>query len=212
MPLQVFATPRRRALTLGALAVVISLLLGYAAGLLTPSLRGPGNDSAEAGFARDMSTHHAQAVDMGMIAFQKAADPDVRELGYDIALTQENQIGIMQTWLKNWHLGPTGDQPKMAWMPNGAEALGADGLMPGMATEAELIQLRQATGKQVDIEFCQLMIRHHLGGIHMVSEILTLTKDQQVRDLATAMKNGQQNEVTILKNKLTQLGAQPLGS
>jgi uncharacterized protein (DUF305 family) len=212
MPLPIFATPRRRALTLGALAVVVALLFGYAAGLLTPSLRGPGNDSAEAGFARDMSTHHAQAVDLGMIAFQKASDPDVRELGYDIALTQENQIGIMQTWLKNWHLGPTGDQPKMAWMPNGSKELSADGLMPGMATEAEVTQLRQATGKQVDIEFCQLMLRHHLGGIHMVSEVLTLTKDQQVRDLASTMMNGQQNEVTIMKNKLTQLGAQPLGS
>ena len=37
---------------------------GYAGGLLTPPLTRPGDDSVEAGFARDMTTHHAQAVEM----------------------------------------------------------------------------------------------------------------------------------------------------
>ena len=53
-----------------AAAVVVGLLLGYAGGLLTPTFTRPGEHSAEAGFARDMSTHHAQAVEMGLIAFQ----------------------------------------------------------------------------------------------------------------------------------------------
>ncbi len=209
---RLLVAPRRRVLVVGALVVLAALVIGYLGGLLTPSLRTPGDASPEAGFARDMSNHHAQAVDLGMIAFQRASDPEVRQLGYDIALTQENQIGAMQTWLKDWHLGPTGSRPKMAWMPDGSRALSPDGLMPGMATEAQLDQLRQATGKQVDILFCQLMLRHHLGGIHMVEGILSMTHDQAVRDLATAMKNGQQTEVNILKNKLTQLGAQPLSS
>jgi len=66
--------------TLGALAL---LLIGYAVGWLTPRLSTPGQHSPEAGFARDMSEHHAQAVELGMIAYQKAALPEVRTLGGD---------------------------------------------------------------------------------------------------------------------------------
>ncbi len=207
-----WSTPRRRAISIGALVAVLALLLGYGAGLLTPSLRAPGDDSVEAGFARDMSTHHAQAVEMGMVAYQRATNDEVRQMGYDIALTQENQIGIMQTWLKDWHLQPTGTRPKMAWMPNGAKELTPDGLMPGMATDAQIKELNTVSGKQVDILFCQLMLRHHLGGIHMVDELLALSHNQEVRQLAATMKNGQQGEVATLQGLLTQLGAQPLGS
>jgi uncharacterized protein (DUF305 family) len=188
-----------------AIAIAVGLLLGYAAGLLTPSLRNPGDTSADAGFARDMSTHHAQAVDMAMTAFQKATDPEVRGLGYDIALTQENQIGQMQTWLKHWGLGPTGPDPAMAWMPEGTKAL-VDGRMPGMATDQELQQLHTATGKNVDAIFLRLMIQHHLGGIHMIEGILAKTSRPEVRELALGMKSGQESEITALRNIQTRLG------
>lgn len=188
-----------------ALCIVLGLILGYAAGLLTPSLRDPGNTSAEAGFARDMKIHHAQAVEMGMIAYQRATDPDVRSLGLDIALAQQNQIGQMDTWLQNWGLGPTGPDPAMAWMPEGEEAL-VDGRMPGMATDAEMAQLREATGKDVDAIFLRLMKQHHLGGIHMVDGILAQTDNDQVKRLATAMKEGQQYEITVLTDLQKRLG------
>ena len=207
-----FATPRRRALFLGALVAVFALVIGYLGGLLAPSLNTPGDNSAEAGFARDMSTHHAQAVEVAMIAWQRATDPEVKEVAYDIATGQENQIGTMQTWLTDWHLSPNGTQPKMAWMPGGAKELLPDGRMPGMATTDEITQLRNATGKAEDILFCQLMLRHHLGGIHMVSALLDLTHNSTVTDLATGMRNTQQNEVSQLRKKLTDLGAQPLGA
>ena len=204
--------PRRRALLLGVLAAVVALLIGYGAGLLTPSLRAPGDNSPEAGFARDMSTHHAQAVEMGMVAYQKATDDEVRQLGYNIALTQQAQIGIMKTWLDDWHLEPTGSRPKMAWMPRGGQELTPDGLMPGMATDAQIEQLHNATGKDVDILFCQLMLRHHLGGIHMVDGLLEVSHDKAVRDMAETMKRNQQGEVTTLQDLLTRLGSEPLGS
>jgi uncharacterized protein (DUF305 family) len=207
-----FSTPRRRALTIGALVAIFALALGFTAGYVTPSLRTPGDTSPEAGFARDMSTHHAQAVSMGMIAYSRATDPDVRQLGYDIALSQQGQIGVMQTWLQDWHLNPTGTRPKMAWMPGGAQELTSDGLMPGMATDAQMAQLQSATGKQVDILFCQLMLRHHLGGIHMIDELLQLSQNKTVRTLAQAMKNNQQGDVVTLQGFLTRLGAQPLSS
>ena len=59
----------------------------------------PGNDSAEAGFARDMIVHHAQAVQMAEIVRDKTNSDDMRLLAADISLTQQGQIGIMQGWL-----------------------------------------------------------------------------------------------------------------
>jgi uncharacterized protein (DUF305 family) len=210
--LTVLGPPRRRALILGALAVVVALVIGYLGGLLTPRLSTPGENSPEAGFARDMSLHHAQAVEMAMIAWQKSTNRDVREMAYNIATGQQAQIGIMQTWLLDWHLLPTGSRPRMAWMPNGAKELLPDGRMPGMATETELNQLRTLTGPAFDVLFCQLMLRHHLGGIHMVSGLLSLSHNKQVIDLAAQMKNAQQNDVTNMRRLLSDLNAQPLPS
>ena len=188
------------------LAIVVGLLLGYASGLLTPGLVRPGDASAEAGFARDMSTHHAQAVEMAMLAHEKTTDPGVRTLSADIAMTQQAQIGMMQTWLRHWKLNPTGSQPRMAWMPDGTASL-RDGLMPGMATDAERAELRETTGRDFDILFLRLMLDHHLGGIHMAEGVLKLSDDEQVRGLAESMVAGQKKEIALIRSLLTTLGA-----
>jgi uncharacterized protein (DUF305 family) len=192
-----------------ALAVAVGLLLGYLAGLLTPGVRAPGDDSAEAGFTRDMITHHSQAIDMAMVAFQQGQLPDVRTLGLDIALGQQTQVGTMYRWLEEWKLLPSGSRPPMAWMPDGTGAL-VNGLMPGMATDDELDRLYGSTGKDFDVLFLQLMLRHHLGGIHMVDGVLEQSDRHEVVVLATRMKDGQQAEVEVLRNLLTKLGAGPL--
>ncbi|WP_407951968.1 DUF305 domain-containing protein [Plantactinospora sonchi] len=189
-----------------ALGVVLGLVLGLAAGLLAPTLFRPGDDSPEAGFARDMSTHHAQAVEMSILAHEKATDPDVRTLAADIALTQQAQIGTMQTWLKTWGLNPTGSQPRMAWMPDLAGSV-KNGLMPGMATDAERTELRAATGRDFDVRFLRLMLNHHLGGIHMAEGILDLSDDDQVTTLAQSMVNGQKKEIELIQALLSKLGA-----
>lgn len=210
-PLAFLGPPRRRALILGALVAVFALVIGYLGGMLQPRLSVPGDDSPEAGFARDMSVHHAQAVEMAMIAWQKSKDPTIQEMAYNIATGQQAQIGIMQTWLVDWNLLPTGTRPRMAWMPDHTPLL-PDGRMPGMASDAELAQLHSLTGTPFDVLFCQLMLRHHLGGIHMVEGLLQVSHDKQVTDLASQMKNAQQNDVTNLRDLLTQLHAQPLPS
>ncbi|GAA4576006.1 hypothetical protein GCM10023176_46480 [Micromonospora coerulea] len=191
-------------LTLAA-AVVVGLLLGYAGGLLTPSVTRPGENSAEAGFARDMSTHHAQAVQLGLMAFQQGEDSEVRQIGGDIATGQQGEIGTMQTWLRLWQLDPTGEQPAMAWMPDGA-GLVRDGLMPGMATPAEISKLSGSRGRAFDALFLQLMIRHHLGGIHMIQGILDEGHDADVLTVAQTMKNTQQTDLTNLQAALKRLG------
>jgi uncharacterized protein (DUF305 family) len=187
--------------------VVVALVAGFAVAMvvLRPA-DPPTDDSAEAGFARDMITHHLQAVEMSMIAYDRATLPGVRQVGYDIATGQQGQIGMMHQWLREWGLPPTGPAPPMAWMSGdeaGATMAGAP--MPGMATQDQLRELRDAEGAAVDRLFLELMIRHHLGGIHMVDGVLDMSDHPEVSWLAGLMKDGQQRELEVLQGLQTQL-------
>lgn len=181
-----------------ALMLVLGILVGFGVGYAILRETVPGDSSAEAGFARDMSTHHAQAVQMAMIAQQKASHGAVRGMGVDIALTQQAQIGMMDQWLRNWRLNANSSSPPMSWMPDGQRAL-EKGLMPGMATPEEIAQLESASGPEVDTLFIDLMIKHHLGGIHMVDGILQQSTHPDVVWLAESMKTGQQGEISALQ-------------
>jgi uncharacterized protein (DUF305 family) len=210
MALTLNLTTRRARLIAAVLAVVVLLGIGYAGGLLTPLFTAPGDDSPEAGFARDMSVHHAQAVHMAMVEYDRGQDSTVRRIAYDIATSQQYQIGVMEGWLRDWRLPLTTDRDPMAWIPDGKQMLQSDGRMPGLASTDELKRLEAASGKDADILFCQLMLRHHLGGIHMVDAVLEETDDDQVRSLAERMRNAQQGEVDALRELLKSLGAAPL--
>ncbi|MCZ7379866.1 DUF305 domain-containing protein [Micromonospora sp. WMMC250] len=195
-----------RAYLLGGLAALVALAVGLAIGLLVPDSR-PGDGSAEAGFARDMQTHHAQAIEMSIIAYRRSVDPEIQTIGLDVALTQQTQVGTMRDWLDQWQLPPTGSRPAMAWMPG--HTLTADGRMPGMASRQELDRLRAANGRDLDILYSQLMIRHHLGGIMMAEEVLRHSDRPEVRSLAESMKTSQQNEITAFMAVLARNGAKP---
>src|SRR5215217_3567275 len=118
-------------------AVVSLLAAGVALALLFAS-QPPGNDSAEAGFARDMIVHHGQAVQMAEIVRDRTNSDAMRLLASDISLTQQAQVGIMQGWLGVWGLPIGSSEPAMAWMGHPTE-----GLMPGMATPEEISRLSQ---------------------------------------------------------------------
>ncbi len=108
------------------------LIAAFFAGASLVLLVTPGplsGDSSEAGFARDMMVHHAQAVEMAEIVRDKTESDDIRTLATDIALTQQAQIGIMQDWLDVWGLPASGTELAMSWMGHSTE-----GPMPGMAT------------------------------------------------------------------------------
>lgn len=201
-------TGRRRALGL-VLLVLVTFAAGYGARIDVESLSLPGDTSAEAGFARDMSTHHDQAVEMALIAYPKAELPAVRTMAYAIATSQQAQIGIMAAWLATWHLSPASTARPMAWMDDGMSMVGPDGRMPGMASTVDLDRLRAATGRQVDILFCQLMTAHHLGGVTMINGILARTHNPDVRALASTMKVSQQADINSMQTLLAEARALP---
>ncbi|GAA2705742.1 DUF305 domain-containing protein [Actinoplanes palleronii] len=196
--------PARHRFGYAALALLLAgIVLGAGIGLVVPRFRTPADDSVEAGFLRDMSTHHAQAVEMAMEAHADSITPAIVTLSADIATTQQAQIGYMQAWLRDWDLSPTGGEQPMAWMPDAAGSV-VDGLMPGMATPEQLASLRKATGKDLDVQFLTLMRAHHLGGIHMAQEAENLSDNKDVDWLADSMVTAQQGEIQLIDDLLKQ--------
>ncbi len=204
---------RRRTVFAAGLVVVA---LSVAAGLLIGSRLGtPHDDSAEAGFARDMATHHAQAVDMSLIVRDKSSDRELRTLAADIVVTQSTQRGIFMGWLQQWGLPQASVQPRMAWMPGHSHMTpAADGavLMHGMASAAELRRLSDATGVDAEIQFLQLMIRHHEGGIIMARALMALSDRRELVQMAKSVEDGQRAEIAEMRNMLAARGARPLAS
>jgi uncharacterized protein (DUF305 family) len=197
-------------------AGLLAVSLCVAAGVLIGSRRAtPGDDSAEAGFARDMATHHAQAVDMAFVVRDKSTDHDLRTLASDIIVTQSTQRGVFMGWLQQWGLLQASARPRMAWMPghaHGAPTTDGAVLMHGMASDAELRGLDEATGRDAEIRFLQLMIRHHEGGVVMARAVLALSGRRELVQMAKSIDEGQRAEITLMQNMLSARGAQPLAS
>ncbi|MER5766663.1 DUF305 domain-containing protein [Streptomyces sp. NPDC001985] len=204
-------------------AVVLALLF---AGAATVASAGDGersgpatpvSGSADAGFARDMSIHHQQAVEMSFIVRDRTDDEDVRRLAYDIANTQANQRGMMLGWLDLWGLPKVApDAEPMAWMADGEGGHGGHSmakaeegsLMPGMATDEQLARLGKLSGKKAEIEYLQLMIVHHNGGVDMAEGCVRLCAVGAERTLAQGMVDAQRSEVELMVDLLRERGAQ----
>ena len=203
---------RLRAVLLAVIGVAMLVLGGaLAVGLGIGREATPTADSVDAGFSRDMATHHVQAVEMANLAADRSTDSEVRQLAFDIAELQQNQAGRMQGWLSLWGVLPTGGTP-MSWMGSGHAGHSAsdDGLMPGMATEDELTELRSLSSREFDVRFLQLMIRHHQGGSDMASYAEAHAQVPAVRSLARSIAETQHVETTTMAGMLTDRGGQPL--
>jgi uncharacterized protein (DUF305 family) len=82
---------------------------------------------------------------------------------------------------------------------------GADPPMPGMATRQDVARLAVTRGRSADLMFCRLMLPHHLGGLHMINEVIARGSRPEVIALAVGMRVAQEREVNQLNRLLAQL-------
>ncbi|MFQ6393310.1 DUF305 domain-containing protein [Nocardia sp. KC 131] len=220
-----FRRQRTALVVIGAIGI---LLIGFAVGVLAriPLDRNaePDPSSVDIGFSQDMSAHHAQAVDMAGVALIGSTDNDVRRLAYDILTTQQAQLGRMQGWLQLWGEPMQNADGYMGWMTEPTGGHGHSGpastadhpmsgpmpTMPGMATNAEMTALRQATGPALDTMFLQLMLRHHQGGMSMIQYAAQHAETTAVRSFASTMETTQRGEAQLMTTMLATRGAPPL--
>ncbi|MFI8928177.1 DUF305 domain-containing protein [Streptomyces sp. NPDC053474] len=170
----------------------------------------PPSTSADAGFARDMSVHHQQAVEMSYVVRDRTKNEEIRRLAYDIAQTQANQRGMMLGWLDLWALPKVSEDAPMKWMGMGDAPAGDDGaLMPGMATNAQMKRLAKLNGRKAEIYYLRLMTAHHKGGIHMARGCVERCAVPVERRLAQGMVESQESEVKLMADLLKARDAKP---
>lgn len=198
-----------KVLTVAVTALAASVLGAVFGAMLLGGEPTPNDGSAEAGFARDMSVHHEQAVQLAFIVRDRTDDPEVRAMAYDIINTQRAQIGMFSGWLQQWDLPITSTAPPMAWTdaPHGMDGMGSMQVdsyadMPGMAADADVERLQRAEGVEAERLFLELMIDHHTGGTAMAEAVVPLTDRPEVKYLADTIVKSQQSEITTMEQML----------
>ncbi|MEO3871274.1 DUF305 domain-containing protein [Nonomuraea sp. B12E4] len=150
----------------------------------------PTANAADVTYVQDMIVHHQQALDMALLAPNRAESPQVKGLADRIKAVQGPEIQYMTTWLRQ-------QEQKV---PDHHAA--HDG-MPGMATPEQMEALKVATGKEFDRQFLQLMINHHLGAIKMSGQVLTSGSHIKIEELATDVSVEQTAEIRRMQQMQT---------
>lgn len=161
---------------------------------------------ADVHFMSAMISHHAQAIRMAGWAPTHDAGPSVRILAERIINAQEDEIGIMQQWLRERRLpapeaNDTGMKGHHAGMDHAMQ-------MPGMLSAAEMRELDAARGAEFDRRFLFFMIKHHQGATHMVKELFSTHgagQDEMVFRFASDVNVDQTTEIARMQRMLVAL-------
>lgn len=177
-------------LSLGAL--LVGGLLG-AVLMMSGQERSTPNNPADVTFLRDMSVHHAQAVEMSVILLKRGSDPSVKLLAQDIALTQQAQIGQMSGWLTAWNHPVAGKEPPMSGMNRAAM---------GMASVGDVTELEHDPVNLAEGRYLTLMRRHHQGGVAMATSALKSVQQPLVKAFAERVIASQNAEIMTIDSML----------
>ncbi|MDX3452454.1 DUF305 domain-containing protein [Streptomyces sp. ME02-8801-2C] len=172
-------------------SVIAPGLPGEAARTLSPeeakaALPDDSPNSADISYARGMIEHHAQAIEITELVPGRAESTPVKRLAERIAAAQRPEIAAMQGWLKD-----NGGDEKTTGHSHEA--------MPGMATEAQLANLRAAKGKAFDELFLTLMITHHEGAVTMATEVKGQGNNVRVEEMADDVIAQQTSEINRMR-------------
>lgn len=161
--------------------------------------RDPTPNAVDVGFFDDMTVHHNQAIEMAVSYLRNGDDKVMGFIAAGINRAQNGDVRQMQAEMQKWGKEGTSDVA-MEWMGMSVPPQG----MPGMATEAQIEELTEARGHELDDVFSRLMIDHHLGGIHMADE--AAARGDLTKGAAAGMAAGQRSEIGELNTRREQLG------
>ena len=139
--------------------------------------KGNGTDRA---FVAAMIPHHESAVEMAELAKRRGESDFVKELADNITRTQTEEIALMRD--EDTALADAGVKPGALAVP--AHAMGMD-MDPAMLKSAN----------PFDAAFIKMMIPHHEGAVEMANEELQKGADPELKQLAQAIIDAQQQEI-----------------
>lgn len=159
--------------------------------------------AADVQFMTGMISHHAQAIVMAKMAPTHGASKSVQTLCERIINSQNDEIALMQNWLRDRDRPVPEAKPlPMKMMMNGHEM---DMLMPGMLTDDQMKALDAARGVSFDTLFLRGMIQHHQGAITMVQQLFATPgagQDEAVFKFANNVNVDQNTEIHRMQQML----------
>ncbi|MFJ8733456.1 DUF305 domain-containing protein [Streptomyces bauhiniae] len=144
-------------------------------------------NAADRSYAHMMIAHHTQALRMTELAPKRAESTQVKRIAERISAAQGPEINSMKGWLATYGKGGTAHD---------------HGTMPGMATGAQLTELRAAKGKAFDRLFLKLMIAHHQGAITMATDVKAQGNNIQIEEMADDVIAQQTSEIVRMRDML----------
>ena len=157
--------------------------------------------AADVQFMQDMIVHHAQAIVMVSLVRDHLTDTQVRSLAARISDEQRPEIDAMAKWLKakGESVPPQATKPEF-----GSGSHDHDG-MPGMATDAQLRQLKDVRGIEADRLWLSLMTAHHEGALTMVVDQHRNGTDEVVTQLGDEIHVTQSVQIGYMREMLDRL-------
>ncbi|GAA2824916.1 DUF305 domain-containing protein [Crossiella cryophila] len=152
--------------------------------------RPPGD--ADFRYVSMMIPHHRQALEMTALAPDRAQHQDVRGLAARIDGAQAPEIQAMSAYLQR-HKKPVPEAHA-----GGGHGSG-DAAMPGMASFADMVHLKNSRGADFDKLFVRLMIAHHEGAVKMANDVLASGHDIFVEEMAQDVIATQTAEIKRMK-------------
>ena len=167
------------------------------------ALAGLQHIEADVRFVQGMIAHHAQAVEMVALLETRSSQDVMRQLGQRIKLSQEDEIRMMQDWLRAHDQEvPAADSPHAH----------AGHTAPGMLTADQMAELSRAKGAEFDRLFLDLMIQHHRGALTMVEELLAqegAAQDSQLFGFTSDITEDQTAEIERMDAMLREFSPDP---
>ena len=158
---------------------------------------------ADVRFMQGMISHHAQALEMTELLDTRTESDAMRQTARRIDLSQEDEIEMMQDWLR--------ERGQEVTAIDAHHAPGAM-RMPGMLTDEEMESLAAADGVAFDRLFLELMIKHHRGALTMVENLLDqrgAAQDSQLFAFTSDITADQTAEINRMDAMLAGLSPDP---
>jgi uncharacterized protein (DUF305 family) len=160
---------------------------------------------ADVRFMTGMIHHHAQAIEISLLAPTRAESTSIRTLAARIINAQQDEIALMQRWLQDRDR----PAPELHVMDGRVmvHGTGHDHMegMPGMLSPEQITRLAAASGPEFDRLFLTFMIEHHEGAVFMVRELFATDgagQDEDVFRFASDVQVDQATEVARMQRML----------
>ena len=151
---------------------------------MTASLRPLKNEKFEMSFLTQMIQHHRGAIEMAKMVPSRTKRPELNQLATSIIAAQEQEIGQLTQWLKDWHkVDPDTTAGEHAGMK-----------MEGMP------KLEAAKDAEFDKMFLEMMIKHHEGGVQMSELVKERSSRPELLTFAVKVIKDQTAEIQQMKD------------